>query len=369
MLQHPELNATKNRAVHQAGVVRKVSSSQPPGAVVRRTAPNMSDKKRERDADAKREKHIAPWENEKQLKVPVALAALAIITAVGLMWVAVDDYYKANETGPYSPEMVNVFMRSDLSLPTIELRTILLSGSSMMLLRYALNRWMKDEDSSSVVAILFSCFLVPVGMLSLYDYYSKGLPMIVTIGSFAPAVVSDPDTWGYFCARMLSGGNIFNGYITYELVWELLIYGFSNPTNLYHHSVFLTMSGTFCLACTYGYLGASFMIMELSTIPLKIRRLTFRKDFSGKPVLKKIYGYATLAFAVTFVLTRIVHMGWTGYLYAGWMLDGSLTGFSPGPTMDKVVGALLVAAFLLQCFWFFLILKKCLPKKDLKKKK
>ena len=268
--------------------------------------------------------------------------------------------------------MVNVLLHpEDTPLYAVEARTIALTGVGMAALRLALNHWAVDEDASSVVAILFSLFLAPIGVYGLYIFYGEGLPLNVIIAPFH-TTLSESDAvarkWGPFFSATLGGGNIFNGYIAYELGWELAVYGFSNLTNLYHHTVFLLLSGLFCLSATYAYLGVAFMIMEISTIPLKIRRLTFRKDFSkAHPLLKKVYGWSTLLFAATFVVTRIAHLALTTFLFLGWVGSGALDGHSPGPTTDKVVALLLVGAFLLQCFWFSLILRKCLPKGKRKK--
>ena len=252
-------------------------------------------------------KHVPPWENDKQLPVPLPVAAVLAVASVALCYVGWLDYSMDNVTGPYNPEMVNVLLHpEDTPLYAVEARTIALTGVGMAALRLALNHWAVDEDASSVVAILFSLFLAPIGVYGLYIFYGEGLPLNVIIAPFH-TTLSESDAvarkWGPFFSATLGGGNIFNGYIAYELGWELAVYGFSNLTNLYHHTVFLLLSGLFCLSATYAYLGVAFMIMEISTIPLKIRRLTFRKDFSkAHPLLKKVYGWSTLLFAATFVV-------------------------------------------------------------------
>eukprot|EP00750_Incisomonas_marina_P025898 INCI5759.1.p1 GENE.INCI5759.1~~INCI5759.1.p1 ORF type:complete len:360 (+),score=56.54 INCI5759.1:129-1208(+) len=319
--------------------------------------------------------HVPPWENERQLSVPLVAALVLLAISFLLLKVGCEDYYFAeNVTGPYRPEMVNIMVNTEIPLYVIEIKTIAWMATGMGAMRLGLNHWMKDEDASSIVAILFSLYLAPVGIMVLSAYYSAGLPAEICIGSLRSTLLSDQPNavseWGSFMSYLLGGGNIFNGYITYELVWELAVYGLSNPTNLYHHTVFLLLSGLFCLKTCYSYIGASFMIMEISTIPLKIRRLTFRVDYSGPngSYLKRIYDWATLLFALTFVVTRIAHMAFSTYLYFGWVIDGSMEGHSMGATTDKAIAILMLGAFLLQCFWFMLILRKCSPRKKQKTK-
>lgn len=315
--------------------------------------------------------HVPPWENERQLSVPFLAAVVLLAASIVLLKLGCEDYYFAeNVTGPHRPEMVNLMVNTDIPLYVIEVKTIAWMATGMGVMRLGLNHWMKDEDASSIVAILFSLYLAPVGIMVLSAYYNAGLPADICIGSLRATLLSDrPNAiseWGSFMSYLLGGGNIFNGYITYELVWELAVYGLSNPTNIYHHTVFLLLSGLFCIKTCYSYIGASFMIMEISTIPLKIRRLTFRVDYHSSPngrQLKRIYDWATLLFALTFVVTRIAHMAFSTYLYFGWVLDGSMEGHSMGATTDKVVAFLMLGAFLLQCFWFMLILRKCYPRK------
>jgi hypothetical protein len=199
--------------------------------------------------------------------------------------------------------------------------------------------------------------------------YRLGFPMNLAIDYLPDAARSDPTGLGPHVAIVLCGGNVFNGYIVYELVWELVFHGLANPANLYHHIVFLVLAGGFCSVISYSYLGMSFMVMELSTIPLKVRRLSFRKHYTAaQQWLKTTNTVASVLFAVTFFLTRIAHAGFAMCVFYGWIADGSLEGYSPGPKVDVAVGVGLAAVFVLQGYWFTLILGACIGKKKKGKK-
>jgi hypothetical protein len=306
--------------------------------------------------------HANQLEDPTRLSVSLPVTLALLVAGVALLKISWDDYISPNATGPFSPEMVNLFANADVPLYLVEFRTMALSGFGMAALRYALNRWLKDEDASSVVALLFSVWLGWVGVISLNEMYSAGMPMEFAVQQYRLTIASQSNQsriaeWATHMARVPGAGNVFNGYIMYELVWELALHRFSNPANIFHHTVFLLLSGGFCMFLCYSYLGMSFMIMEISTVPLKVRRLTFRTDYSGRPRLKRLNEWATLVFVASFVVTRIGHLAVAGTFFFGWMADGSLAKYSPGPTVDIAVAILLMAAFALQCFWLSLMLK------------
>jgi hypothetical protein len=105
-----------------------------------------------------------------RLNVPLPASVALMVAAVLLCKWSIDDYWAPNSTGPYSPESVNQYQDPNFSPVAWEVHTVVVSGLGMAALRLALNRWLpSDDDASSIVAILFSCFLVPIGAASLYD--------------------------------------------------------------------------------------------------------------------------------------------------------------------------------------------------------
>ena len=224
----------------------------------------------------------------------------------------------------------------------------------------------------SLLIEIYSYVLVPVGFTVLTFFYNSGLEKAITVGPLLSSVRRRPGAWGENWAWCLFGGHTFNGFVVYELVWELAVYGVQNRAAIYHHVIFTALSGGMCWTTSFAYVGASFQIMELSTIPLKVKRLATLKDYSQNPGLKTINTAAGILFAITFFLTRVAHLSVTVVIFFKWIAEGSIKGFTPGPAYDCTIGLLLLGAFGLQLYWFRLIVKKVIykerPRPEIEKK-
>ena len=169
----------------------------------------------------------------------LVFAIFLLFLGTQLCKVAVDEYldlsYGDDKFSPAKHAMVTYLTDADFWPLELELRTLALSGCGMAAFRLGLNHWLADNHASSIVAILFSLFLVPIGCVCLQDMYFNDLPLEVCVGFLPDAINKNVTLWGPHVTLMLCGGNIFNGYIAYELVWELAVHKLNHPAEIIHH--------------------------------------------------------------------------------------------------------------------------------------
>jgi len=158
---------------------------------------------------------------------------------------------------------------------------------------------------------------------------------------------------------------VFSGYIAYDLLLTLAYpKALFSPAMVFHHVVCLVMTA-FPLTDLGGHrflaLGCIFLINEIST-PLLNHR-AFLKAL-GAPLTSKHVQYTQYAFGISFFWCRVVVEGYALKLILSAPHLNTLE-----PFFYYAVIVIPGAFFILQCYWFWLIISRVLFVKQAKQPK
>lgn len=202
----------------------------------------------------------------------------------------------------------------------------------------ALDRKQKVLWGSCVVSTLHALFTSQGGIRALMDDDFRNDPLL-----------GYSDFGGWYTA-------VFSGYILYDLILTLR---YMNPlystAMLIHHVICLLMTAfplTDTLQHRFLALGCIFLINELSTPFLNHRHFL---RLLGVPYSHPQFQITNICFAVSFFFSRVVVEA-----YALWIIFQAKNFDQLGPVYRYAVVIIPFFFFLLQCYWFGLIVQRAI---------